>query len=225
MRLYLASNDLGDFSDKLRELVGDNRKTLLISNARDHRSLEMRKAVVDEDLGILRSCGLSPTELDLRDYIHQPEALRSFIDDYTPGCIFVIGGNLYSISTTMHLSGMADILRQDLAEDKYVYGGYSAGSMVTSKNLLNYLDNYGRLAEDRLEQAKDLYGETYTNGLGLIEEYVCPHADEEKFAACAVEAEKTLLGKNLTPIVLNNSDVAIMNNDVQLTIFRPVPQA
>ena len=54
MRLYLASTDLGDFSDKLRELVGDNRKTLLISNARDHRSLEMRKAVVDEDLGILR---------------------------------------------------------------------------------------------------------------------------------------------------------------------------
>lgn len=214
MRLYLASNDLGDFSDKLLELVGDNRKTLIISNARDHhRSLEDRSALVEEDMGILRNSGLIPTELDLRNYFGKSEELRKYINDFGPGCIFVMGGNLYSIATAMHLSGMDEILKHDLANDKYVYGGYSAGSMVTSHNLLNYLESYGRRSDDRLEQAKELYGEVSTDGLGLIDEYIAPHADEEKFSGACEKAKSDFKEKNLKLIVLNNSDVVVVNGD------------
>ena len=57
MRLYLASNDLGIFASTLVDLVGENKKALIISNARDHRSLDDRKAIVDEDIGMLEDCG------------------------------------------------------------------------------------------------------------------------------------------------------------------------
>ena len=219
MRLYLASNDLGNFENKLLDLVGDNKSSLIISNARDHRSVDERKAIVDEDIGILNRCGLSVTELDLRNYFHQSATLRQYIDDFHPGLIFAMGGNLYSLATALHLSGLDDIIRADLAADRYVYGGYSAGAMNASHHLLNYLDSFGKHSDDRLAQVKEIYGEVYTQGLGLIDEYLCPHADEEKFRDVCQEAEASIKSKGLTPIVLNNTDVVIVNHG-QLEICR-----
>ena len=209
MRLYLASNDLGDFSEKLLELVGKNHKVLVISNARDHRRPKERKAIVDEDMGILASCGLEPKELDLRPYFHKYVELRKYIHDFEPGCIFAMGGNVYSLATAIYLSGMRQILKQDLIEDKYVYAGYSAGSMNASEDLLNYRDSYGK-HEDRLEEAKSIYGEVFTRGLGVIQAYICPHADEEKYDEICKKAKQEIEEKGLEPIILNNSDVVVL---------------
>lgn len=219
MRLYLASNDLGDYANILADMTPSNKKALIISNARDHRTVEGRKEIVNEDMAMLSDCGFAVTELDLRNYIGKTSDLRKYIDDFAPGLVFSMGGNLYSLATTLHLSGMDEILRKDLAADKYAYGGYSAGSMVASHDLMNYADSFGRRASDRLEQATELYGELITSGLGLIDEYVIPHADEERFKAACEEAEITISNNNLTPIVLNNSDVVVMNNG-QLEVLR-----
>lgn len=213
MRLYLASNDLGDFAENLVDLVGSNKKALIMANARDYCSEENRKKIIDEDTGILRDCGFDVVELDLRGYFGKPAELRKYIDDLVPGLIFAIGGNVYALATALNLSGMDDILWEDLAGDKYVYGGYSAGSMVASRDLLNYLDSYGRRSEDRFEQAKGLYGEACTEGLGLIDEYIVPHADEEKFKSVCKKAEVDIASKGLTPIVLNNSDVVVVDGE------------
>lgn len=213
MRLYLASDNLGGFADILIELVGNNKKALIISNARDYRSLDDRKAIVDEDVGMLEKCGFDVVELDLRKYFSNAPKLREYIDNYKPGLVFAVGGNLYALATALHLSGMGNILRDDLSQDKYVYGGYSAGSMVASYDLLNYLDSYGRRSSDRLEQTIELYGEAFTDGLGLINEYVTPHADREKFRLSCKEAEADISGRGLTPIVLNDTDVVVMNGE------------
>lgn len=215
MRLYLASNDLGDYANVLIDLVGDNKKALVISNARDYRSANDRKAIVDEDIGILEECGFDAIELDLRKYFGNAPELRKYVDSYKPGLVFAMGGNLYALATALHLSGMDDILRDDLNQDRYVYGGYSAGSMVASYDLLNYSDSYGRRSGDRLEQASELYGETFTDGLGLIDEYVVPHADREKFRPSCEEAEANISGRGLTPIVLNDTDVVVVNGKKQ----------
>ena len=213
MRLYLASSKLGNFAEVLVGMVHDNKKALIISNARDHRTAEERKAIVEKESGYLRACGFEVTELDLRNYFGKSDELRSYIDDYAPGLIFSMGGNVYSLATTMRLSGMDEILREDLKNDKYVYGGYSAGSMVTSHDLMNYADSFGKRSDDRLEQTKALYGELSTEGLGLIEEYVVPHADEEKFRDACKEAKDNITSNGLTAVVLKNSDVLVVDGD------------
>ena len=172
-----------------------------------------RRTIVNKDIGILEKCGLIVSELDLRKYFGGSQRLKKYIDSFNPGLIFSMGGNLYSLATALKLSGIDNILQEDLKQDKYVYGGYSAGSMVASCDLSNYLDSYGRRSGDRLEQARELYGEAFTNGLGLIDEYIVPHADEEKFKDACREAEASISSKGLTAIVLNNSDVVVMNGE------------
>lgn len=212
MRLFLTSSNLGKFPETLIEMVGDNKKALLISNARDHRPVEERKVVVEHDAKRLVDCGFDVTELDLREYRNNIVALKEYIKSFNPGLIFAIGGNVYSLATTMHFSGMDEILREDLSEDKYVYGGYSAGAMVASHDLLIYLDSFGEQPDDDLEQTKEIYGKVTTDGLGLIEEYVIPHADEEEFKAICKKAETAVLNRGLTPVVLNDADVFVFNN-------------
>ena len=36
MRLFLASQDFGNYVDRLSAMVGKNRKTLVVTNARDY---------------------------------------------------------------------------------------------------------------------------------------------------------------------------------------------
>ena len=212
MRLFLASNGLGNYSEKLSELVGENHKVLVISNARDHRETEDRKTIVEHDLKLIKDCGLEPLELDLRNYINKPAELRAYIDSYAPGCIFVMGGNYYSLATVFRMSGMDKILSHDLAEDKYVYAGYSAGVMVTAPDLMKYFNSYGSRSGNRIEETRAVYGEVYTDGLGLLDYYVLPHIDEEKYRESYEKAVVELSGKNLKTVALKNSDVILVQD-------------
>ena len=214
MRLFLASNDLGNYADKLFEMVGANHKTLVISNARDYKTPEARLETLSHDLTLLKNAGLEPIELDLRPYFGKPEELREYIDEYQPGLIFTMGGNLFLAATALHESGMDDIIRAGLAADKFVYGGYSAGSMVASKDLKHYLDSYGK-DDDRFEQATEIYGKAYAEGLGLVDEYVCPHADRDRFAKYCAEAIENLSARGFTPIELNDTDVFVIEGETK----------
>lgn len=219
MRLFLASNHLGDFGFKLSSVVGDNRRALVIFNARDYKTKEERAISVQTTLADLSAINLEPKELDLKKYFNKPDELREYVDNYKPGCIFVDGGNIYLLATALHLSGMDEILRQGLANDSYVYAGYSAGAIVASKDLGIFTDSFGRRRGDLVETAVQLYGEVYQKGLGIIDEYVIPHMDREDFAAASTKAYSDVSAANLTPIPLNDSDVAIVNN-ADIKIFK-----
>lgn len=212
MRLFLASDDLGDHPDKLAEMVGNNNKTLLISNARDYKTPEKRLAVVEEDAGVLTAAGLEPVELDLRPYFGKPNELREYVRKFQPGLIFLMGGNTFLIATALEESGMDIIIREGLANNSFVYGGYSAGSMVAARNLNNYLDSYGK-DDDRYDQALEIYKHATTEGLGIIDEYVCPHADNARFALLCEEAAKSISAKGFTTIKLNDADVFVIEDE------------
>lgn len=213
MRLYLTSSNLGKFEDVLVGMVGDNKKALIISNARDHHTVEERKIAVSKDSGFLSKCGFEVTELDLRNYFGKADELRKYVDNYAPGLIFAMGGNVYSLATTMRLSGMDDILREDLKNDKYVYGGYSAGSMVASYDLRNYADSFGTRLDDSFEETEKMYGVLCKDGLGLIDEFIVPHADEEEFKPVCKEAEINITSRGFVPIVLKDADVVVVDGD------------
>ena len=44
----------------------------------------------------------------------------------------------FLLATAYHLSGFDEILREDLANDKYVYGGFSAGAMAICETIRHY---------------------------------------------------------------------------------------
>ena len=215
MRLFLASNDLGNYANKLSEMAGSaNRKTLVISNARDYKTPEARLETLNHDLAFLRAADLEPIELDLRPYFGKPEELRKYIKEYRPGLIFVMGGNLFMAATALHESGMDDIIREGLAADEFVYGGYSAGSMVAAKDLKQYLDNYSK-DNGRYDESIAVYGKACTDGLGIIDEYVCPHSDRDRFAKYCKEAVEKLPTRGLTPIELKDSDVFVIEGETK----------
>ncbi len=217
MRLYLASDVLGDFSQELIKLVGDNRKTLFITNARDYKTPEARLESVGGDIKSFTEAGLDVTELDLKSYFNKPDKLRDYVQTFNPGLVFCAGGNLFLLSTALKKSGMDDIIREGLASDRFVYGGYSAGSMSASKDLTNYNDSYGTNKVDRYAEAMGTYGEVCTDGLGIIDEYVCPHADRDKFANSCTKAIKILTERSLTPIALSDPEVYVVNGIAKQT--------
>lgn len=57
MRLYLASQNLGPFTDELLKLVGKGRRALFIENARDYYPEEKRANDLKEKFGGLSSLG------------------------------------------------------------------------------------------------------------------------------------------------------------------------
>lgn len=219
MKLFLASNHLGNFGFKLSDMIGDNRKTLAIFNARDYKTKEERAISVQRTLADLSAINLEPKELNLKRYFNKPDELKKYIDDYNPGCIFVDGGNISLLATALHLSGMDEILRQSLKNDDYVYAGYSAGAIVASKDLSILADSFGKRRGDLIETAVELYGEVYQKGLGIIDEYIIPHMDREDFAVASTKAFNDVSAANFTPIPLNDSDVAIVDN-ADMEIFK-----
>lgn len=50
MRLFLASHDFGNQADKLCQMVGPNRQTLIITNARDYVSPAEKPSVLQRKI-------------------------------------------------------------------------------------------------------------------------------------------------------------------------------
>lgn len=113
------------------------------------------------------------------------------------------------LSTAYRLSGFAEILLDDLKQDKYVYGGGSAGSMVTVKSLEYY--GHGYLTP---EKVLEIYGaDAVMDGLGLIDQYVVPHADEPKFSEVTKEYYKRLNQDGRDILLINQNSAYIIDGN------------
>ena len=211
MRLFLASEELGDHADEFRRLVGDGRKLLVITNARDYYEPERRVAIVAEKSAVFKANGFEPVELDLRKYFGKPEELKAYIDEFDPDVIYAIGGNCFLLNTAFHLSGMDQIIKDGVASNRFVYSGYSAGSMVTSKSLKYF--GHDHLSADAVP---GIYGvNAVIEGLGLIDEYITPHADVPKHAETTkLYADRITSGGDV-PIALNQSSVYLIDGETK----------
>lgn len=118
----------------------------------------------------------------------------------------------------MHESGMDKIIQKGVQEDKFVYGGYSAGSMVTTDDLLPYS------VEEKLispEKARETYSiEPYTFGLKLVEGYIMPHADREDHSETNQIRLAQIARAGGKPILLNDTDVYLVEGK-EKTVLRP----
>ena len=209
MRLFLSSHDFGNYKTELLKLTKNGRKTLIITNARDFLSDDEKQTVVSRKLALFRDAGFEAEELDLRQYFGREEQLAEFIESYRPNLFFAIGGNVFLLSTAYRLSGFAEILLDDLKQDKYVYGGGSAGGIVTVKSLEYY--GHGYLTP---EKVLEIYGaDAVMDGLGLIDRYVVPHADEPKFSEATKKYYKRLNQDGRDILLINQNSAYIIDGN------------
>ncbi|WP_161606356.1 Type 1 glutamine amidotransferase-like domain-containing protein [Microlunatus speluncae] len=203
MRLYLSSFRIGDHPDRLIELTGANRRTAVVANAVDHLAPADRQRSVAAELTALRELGLDPVELDLRRFAGAPDALRGELAGV--GLVWLRGGNAFVLRHRLADSGLDQQLLDGLATDRFVVGGYSAGSCVLGRSLagLEECDPITDLAQVAPGAP------VIMDGLGLLDGTVVPHLASpehpESTVLTAVAAKLRADGRKI--IELRDGDV------------------
>jgi dipeptidase E len=174
MRAYLSSFRLGARPDELLRLLGGGRRVAVVANAIDGPApagmpANSRELGVRQEIDDLVALGLQADELDLREYLGGPvDALDRALRAYD--ALWVRGGNAFMLRAAMSLSGADAVIAAAVAEDAFVYAGYSAGPCVVAPSLR------GLELVDEPHVVRDVYGiEPVWEGLGLIDFAFVPH--------------------------------------------------
>lgn len=170
MNLYLSSYRLGNHAEILQEMVGDNKKVAIIANSMDYVGESDRQRGVDRESDDMTSLGLLPEELDLRKYFGKQIELEKKLEEF--GAAWVRGGNSFLLRQAMERSGFARALPKKLAEENFVYAGYSAGIVVLCPTL------EGLELVDPVDAKPHGYKSNLIwRGLGILDYCIAPHFD------------------------------------------------
>lgn len=211
MRLFLASQDLGNYAEVLRQLVGAKCRALAVSNAGDYYQDEAKITErVQQTIDNLSAIGVTAERLDLKPYFGKQAELADFIEQKQVGLIFSTGGNSICLSTAMHESGLDEIIRKGATADKFVYGGYSAGAIVATHDL----SLYEVKSRTSASIARNVYSfEPHLRGLGLISQYVIPHVNRADQSDTMHERLAKIEQAGAEAICLNDADVLVVDGD------------
>jgi len=169
MKLYLSSYHLGNDSEKLKAMIGTNKKAAIIPNALDFsQDLARRDKSMQQEMDDLKRLGFVPNELDLRKYFGKVNELRLKIKEY--GLVWVRGGNCFVLRRAMQESGFDEIIKEYRNRDELVYGGYSAGVCVITPTLKGI-----ELVDDAEILPEGYKNQTIWDGIGLINYCFAPH--------------------------------------------------
>jgi dipeptidase E len=167
MKLYLTSYRIPTPSD-VYDLIGSRSpRCALIENAKDYRPDDEREYKLQETNSYLEGLGWVISRIDLRTYI---DTTALYEDLLTYDCLFVAGGNTFSLRQAMMRSGF-DKIAEALVGKGMVYIGESAGAIVAGRTLK------GTETADELAAVDEIIWE----GLGLVDKVLAPHADNQEF--------------------------------------------
>ncbi|MES2876531.1 MAG: Type 1 glutamine amidotransferase-like domain-containing protein [Patescibacteria group bacterium] len=174
MKLYLSSQGFGNHLERLKDMVGADRRVLFIDNAKDELPASERAEHVEEKRKEFTAAGFDFYELDLRDYFRSPDKLKPLVD--AAPFVWVSGGNTFVLRRAFAYSGFDSLLMNALKNTNMVYGGSSAGSIIMTKTL------QGTENGDDPYMVPDGYTEEILwDGLGLIYPQLVPHYQSEWF--------------------------------------------
>ncbi len=211
MKLYLSSYFLGNHPEELAKLVGSNKKVGIIMNAADIYGNEKRPTYLENEIEKMKAIGLTAEELDLRDYFNSSAQLKTKLQDY--GLVWVMGGNSFTLRQAMRMSGFDSIIKDLVASESLVYGGFSAGSCVAAQTLK------GIELVDNPEQIPEGYDtEIIWEGLGLVDFSIAPHYRSEHPESEEIEkVVKYFEDKRMPYKALHDGEVLVINGaDVRL---------
>lgn len=174
MRLYLASYKLKNKPEELLQLVGDNKRTVVIINAMDYKTPQERDIRLQPEIDALKALGLEPEELDLRQYFGKPDELKEVMKSF--GFVWVRGGNVFLLRRAFQRSDFDTIITEMLKNNEIAYGGYSAGVCILAPSLhgLELVD-----PTDRIGEGYD--AEIIWDGLGILDYSVAPHYKSDHY--------------------------------------------
>lgn len=208
MKLYLSSQKLGNRTDLLLKLVGDNKKVAVIVNALDDQSSYHRLDRLKRECEMLEGIGLIPEELDLRKYFGNPKDLEIFLEDKS--LVWIRGGNTFLLSRAFSISGFNKIIKSLIKKEKIVFGGYSAAVLMASETLLG------------AELVDDIYSvpESYPvnkqplDSLNLLNFYLIPHFGSHDVWAKNVNMHIDYLKRNGKKVVtMCDGEIYYCNGD------------
>lgn len=208
MRLFLSSDGLSAFPERLIDLVGEGGRILVTENALDNVGADYvarYKVLVYDIFKDLTDRGFDVEPLDLRTYFKNNDGLADRIDQAE--MVFATGGNTFLLRRAMRQSGLDDLLLDRLAADKIVYGGWSAGACIASPSLKGI-----ELCDDPHDVTADYNPAVIWNGLGLVPYSIVPHYKSEHPESAVMEQEVAYLRAHGVPYeTLADGDVVIVD--------------
>jgi dipeptidase E len=205
MRLFLSSQNLGNYPGVLLELLGNNKKLAFSENAKDDWLPDDRRKKLHEHREQFEKVGFDFTELDMRDFFDKTIELRTFLQDF--GGIWLSGGNTFALRIAMQKSGLDTFLSGWVKQDKIVFGGSSAGSIIATPTLR------GADWETDIENAKKMYGKDSLiwEGLNLVSYHFVPHVGSGWAAAETERMVDFMMENNLPYKALEDGQVILVN--------------
>jgi dipeptidase E len=208
MRLFLSSQDFGRHADVAAKMTGKNKKALFIKNAQDDKPPEVRNFSNSEKKKMFEGAGFDFELLDLRDYFGKKAELAEKVA--SAGSFWSSGGNTFILRRAMAASGLDEILKKLLADDKILYGGWSAGAMIMARDLKgpDWSD------EDRPNIVPDRYDpKVIWEGLNLVPFYIVPHYDSELHGDSPKVLADYYKSENLRHYILKDGQVIVVDGD------------
>ncbi|MDP3982192.1 MAG: Type 1 glutamine amidotransferase-like domain-containing protein [bacterium] len=193
MKLFLASS-LDKTLPLLLERMGKpalSLKVLFVANASD---IFENTWWVDRDREAFREMGCQLIEIDLRQTSAQ-ELVKYMTD---ASILHVCGGSVLYLMNLLHKKGFIDAIQKAVNEEKIVYTGTSAGSIVAASNVRLY-----SFDPEEMDVAKNI--ENFS-GLGFVPFIIKPHVNNEE------QHEKDFLehaSQQLLPILLLRDSQAV----------------
>ncbi len=207
MKLYLSSYGLGNKPEELVSLMNSNKKVLIVNNAQDLFPRDSTKERINQNIVLFNELGLNAEELDLRLYFNKADGLRETLSK--AGLVWVRGGNAFVLLRAMHQSGFDKIIREFLANDSLVYGGYSAGSIVATPTLkgIDFVDDPNIVPEDYDK-------EILWNGMGLVDFSILPHFESNHPESDKVnQVQQFFKDNNISYKPLRDGEVIIIDGN------------
>jgi dipeptidase E len=182
MRLFLSSENLGNYPEEFLKLVGPNNRLAFVENGKDDWGPKDRAEKVKEHLKQFKEVGFDVFELDLRDYFGKERDLKKVLSKC--GGIFAAGGNTFILTRAFRYSGLDKILYDSVRKNEIAFGGSSAGSIIATPSL------HGSELGDHPEATPKGYKEEIIwDGLDFVNFHVVPHYKSNWFG---IEAEAML---------------------------------
>jgi dipeptidase E len=212
VRLYLSSFRLGNRPDELVGLLNGRTSTAVILNADDYKSTDDRAASLESELDELRGVGLEPTELDLRDYFGKPFELRERLSSLD--LLWVRGGNVFILRRAFRQSGADEAIKELLANDAIVYGGYSAGVAVLTPTLRGL-----ELVDEPNVVPAGYEAQITWDCLGILPYGVLPHYKSDHPESADVDKSLEYLIDNHMPfIALRDGEVIVRDGEREVVV-------
>lgn len=212
MRLYLSSFRNGNKPEELLRLLGTGRRTALIANSMDFLDESARSGSVAQETERLKSIGLEPTEVDLRQYFGKPGELKELLSTFD--LIWARGGNAFILRRAFKQSDADTVIPELLAEDKVAYGGYSAGICILSPSLKGF-----ELVDEPYVVPNGYDPEVLRDCLGIVPYAIAPHYKSDHPESTAIDKSvEYLIDHHLPFIALHDGEAIVMQDNGQKVV-------